>query len=114
MPDSIKFFLSILIFAVPVGFAIYAFVVGKFPVKSTYFGLTSNYVIWGNRNVDPKLLTKGRARFLSVLFLLIFGAIILALVTQSNLSGNTPLNDIVSISIGIIVGIILCRKMISL
>ena len=37
MPDSIKFFLSILIFAVPVGFAIYAFVVGKFPVKSTYF-----------------------------------------------------------------------------
>ena len=114
MSDSIKFFLSILIFAVPVGFAIYAFIVGKFPVKSTYFGSTGNYVVWGDQNVDPKLLTKGRARFLSILFLLIFGAIILALVSQSTLDGNAPLTDIISISIGIIVGIILCRKMISL
>lgn len=114
MPDSIKFFLSILIFAVPVGFAIYAFVVGKFPAKSTYFGFTGNYVVWGDRNVNPKQLVGMRARILAILFFLIFGAIILALVSQSNLPGNVMLNDIVSIVLGIIGGILLCRKMISL
>ena len=114
MEDLIKFFLVILVFSVPVGFSIYSFIVGKFPVKSTYFGFTGNYVVWGDKNVNPRQLSGKRARFLSIMFFLIFVLIILALVSQSNLPGNTIISNLISIPLGLIGGCILCRKMIAL
>ena len=114
MEDLIKFFLGILVFSVPVGFSIYSFIVGKLPVKSTYFGFTGNYVVWGDQNVDPKQLSGRRARFFSIMFFLIFALIILALVSQSNVPGNTITSNLISIPLGLIGGGILCRKMIDL
>ena len=112
--ESIKLFIGVIIFSVPLGFSIFSFINGKFPVKSTYFGFTGNYVVWGDRNVDPKLLSGKRARLLSVLFFLIFALFILALSNLNTLFGNVIITNIVSITIGVIIGIILCRKMISL
>jgi hypothetical protein len=111
MQDSITSFVNTIIFAVPVGFSIYSFTVGKFPTKG---GIPRNYIVWGDRNVDTKMLSGNRARFLSVLFFLIFALFILAISNLNNLFGNIIFSNIVSIIIGVTIGMILCRKMISI
>lgn len=100
----IQDFIIIGILSVPVGFFITAFVKSKLPAIGG--GAYRNRVLFGDQNVNPKLLVGLRARIVGFLLGGIFILIIFVIYIQNQIMIEQYLNSILSILIGIVIGII--------
>ncbi len=106
----IIFFIAILVLSAQIGFSAYSFIVGKFPTTHIQY---RNYILWGDDNVNPRLLIGKRARNVSISVFILFSLFTIALLGQNNLFGNIILTNLISILIGIIIGVQWCKKLIS-
>lgn len=101
MADKISFFITIAIFSVPISYCLFAFAKEKFPVVLSRY---KNYIVWGDKSVNPRLLTGRRARMLSALFGGLFLLFILVLYKYNPLIFTTALSNLVSVLIGATIG----------
>ncbi len=100
-------FLFIIVFAVPIGLSLCAVVSGKFPTTQ---GRYTNYVVWGDKNIDTAILRGARARFVAIAFIVLFTLFIIAIADQNLLIVNVFVSNLISILIGLVVGAILYKK----
>lgn len=106
----IIYFIAILVLSAQIGFSAYSFMVGKFPTTHIRY---RNYILWGDGNINPRLLIGKRAKHVSILVLLLVSLFTISLLGQNNLFGNIILTNLISISIGIIIGIFWSKNLIS-
>lgn len=99
-------FLFITVFAVPIGYSVYAFIKGKFPIARP----GRNFVVWGDKNVDQGILKRNSARFVAIAFIVLFTLFIIATADQNILIVNALVSNLISILIGLAVGAILYKK----
>ena len=86
-----------------IGFSVSVLVKGKFPAIG---GIFKNYVVFGEKNVNPKLLVGSKARRLSFVLAVIFSLIVFVIYIQNQILREYSLVSISSIAIGIVAGII--------
>ncbi|MES3005590.1 MAG: hypothetical protein V4664_01435 [Patescibacteria group bacterium] len=97
MDINLTYLFEALILFSLLSFFLAAFIVGKLPAR---VGAGNNRVLWGDKSVNPKLLTGFRARTCSLLLIIIFSLIALVALNK-----NASLYNSVAMLIGATIGV---------